>query len=441
MIFIIGSVNFAGKAILANNIYTVDHPESLYRTFNIIDLFRLIIYRIGTYFESLVLVIRISLVTTIISTVVILLIAMKVWFYRYENHKYVRRKRKSFNLLLPRIKKIVTENPKDMTLEEVTDTLMTGLDLHIATFKEAAFFLKVFNQYIFIDREHSNVSNAYKALRALGYIEFLEYKLLKGSDREKNVAIQFAILLNLNISVSYMSRIINSENIPLRKLARMYYMMMNHEDSYKYLYQSSFKFSLWDEIEMHRIIKLCKLDNKPLPVFMSAVRLEKENLNIAFFIQEAGYYGQDIEIEAMKPYLIDADEKIRRAAIKCMTFRRVNSAVDLIKQAVPISTQHTVRLCLRSLLVLHEGDQAPFFKHVYQLSSDYRTRHVALICLWLYSKESIKIYNELYLEANDVEKKIFNEVKVRIKLDKLYGGILNVDNTISIIQRYVTDTI
>jgi hypothetical protein len=442
LIFIIvGSVKFSGKAMLESNVYTLEYPKSLYRTLNYIDIFRLINYRIETYFKSLTWVIQISLIVTFTSTLVMLLIAIKVGSYQHNRHKLEKKEKESNRILVPKINKIIQKRVNNMTLEEVEKTLMISPNFHISTFEEAAFFMTIFYNYLFTTRNNTNIFNAYQILRVIGFNDFIENKLLKGKDKEKSAAIQLAILLNLSLNVSYVSRIINTENISLRKQARMYYMLENHEDSYKYLAHIAFEFSIWDQIELHQIIKLCKQDHKPLPVFSTAVRMEAKSVNKAFFIREISYWGQSVEVEAMKSYIINPDEKIQRAAIKCMTQRRVGSAINLIKQAAFNSTQHTVRLCLRSLLIIHKGNQILFFKHFYQHASGYRTRRVALICLRLYDKESLKVYKELYLHANGVEKEIFEEVEEIIKQDELYSNDLDSDNTISIIKKYVTDTI
>jgi hypothetical protein len=439
--FFVGSMRFSGKAMLESNIYTIEHPKSLYRTFDLVDSIRLINYRFEYYFGSLAFVVRISLVLTIVCTVIMILIGIQVELYRHKRHQFEKKKRKEYSKLIPKINKIVQKETKEMTLEEVIDVINTNHNFRISTFKEAAFFMTMFYYYIFTTRKNTNLYNAYQALKAIGIIDFVEEKLLKGKDKEKSAAIQIAVMLNLYINVSYVSRIINTRNLSLRKQARMYYMLQYHEDSYKYLDNIDFELSLWDQIELHQIVKLCKLDHKPLPVFVTAIRLEKKSINKAFFIREAGYWGQNIEIQALKPYITDSDERIRRAAIKCMTQRRVGSAVDLIKQAAFNSTQHTVRLCLRSILIIHNGNQTPFFKYMYQHASGYRTRRVALICLRLYDKDSLKVYENLHHASNGIDKDLFDEVEETIKQEELYGGILDSDNTLSIIRRYVTDTI
>ena len=78
---------------------------------------------------------------------------------------------------------------------------------------------------------------------------------------------------------------------------------------------------------------------------------------------------------------------------------------------------------------------------MYQHASGYRTRRVALICLRLYDKDSLKVYENLHHASNGIDKDFFDEVEETIKQEELYGGILDSDNTLSIIRRYVTDTI
>jgi hypothetical protein len=119
----------------------------------------------------------------------------------------------------------------------------------------------------------------------------------------------------------------------------------------------------------------------------------------------------------------------------------VESAVNLIKKEAFMSSQHTVRLCLRSVLIIHKGNQTEFFSYFSQHASSSHTRRVALICLRLYDESSLKAYQNLYQQAKGMKKVTFEEVEESISQYKLYGGILNADNTLSIIKRYASDNI
>nr|WP_308570983.1 hypothetical protein [uncultured Prevotella sp.] len=437
----IGSLKFSGRYLLESDIYTLIPPDSLYRTFNLVDLFNLINNNIDTHFRHLAFVVRVSLIINLLCICIMVFLAIKLWFYQRHLHRYEKKQADDYRTLLPRIISIVKETNKDMTPAEVSGILLRDHDFQVTNFKDANLFLKIFCNYIFKMRKGCNLFNVYQIIHVMGYIDFLEHKLLKGKDQEKSAAVQLAILMNLYIDVSYVSRIINSENTPLRKQARMYYMMMNQEDTYKYIGQTSAELSLWDQMEIHHIFELCKLDNKPLPIFRAIVKLEVKNVNKAFFIRETSYWGEDIEVHALIPYIDSPDEKIKRAAIKCMTERRVESAVNLIKKEAFLSSQHTVRLCLRSVLIIHKGNQTEFFSYFSQHASSSHTRRVALICLRLYDESSLKAYQNLYQQAKGKERVTFEEVEESISQYKLYGGILNADNTLSIIKRYASDNI
>ncbi len=439
--FIIGSLNFSGKTLLGSNIYTLSPPNELYRTFNLPDILRLINKYIDNKFESLAIVVRVSLAITSTCSIIVIVIGVKLWFYQKHLHEYEEKQAENYRKIVPRINSIIKLTCRNLTQEEVSKILDIGCNIRISNFDEANFYLKILYDYIYKMRLSLNLFNIYQVIHAIGYTEFLEDKLLKGKDREKSAALQLAILLNLYINVSYVSRIINTQNIPLRKQARMYYMMMNQEDTYKYLGQEGLELSLWDQMEIHNIIGLCKLDNKPLPVFRALVKMENISENKAFFIRETSYWGEDIEVHALIPYIGSPDEKIRRAAIKCMTERRVQSAVNLIKKEAFMSSQHTVRLCLRSVLIIHKGNQTEFFSYFSQHASSSHTRRVALICLRLYDESSLKAYKNLFRHANEVEQETFKEVEELIRQYKLYGGLLNADNTLSIIKRYAADVI
>ncbi|MCH3995686.1 MAG: hypothetical protein LKE54_11750 [Prevotella sp.] len=441
MFFIVGSLNFSGNTLLGSNIYTLNRPNELYRTFNLPDILRLTNKYIDSKFVSLAMVVRVSLAITSSCSIIVFVIGIKLWFYQKHLHEYEKKQVENYKKIVPRINSVIEPTCRNMTYQEVSKSLDIGCNIRISNFDDANFYLKILYDYIYKMGTSFNLFNIYQVIHVIGYTDFLEGKLLKGKDREKSAAVQLAILLNLYINVSYVSRIINSENIPLRKQARLYYMMMNQEDTYKYIGPTDIELSLWDQMEIHHIFELCKLDNKPLPIFRAIVKLETRNVNKAFFIRETSYWGEDIEVHALIPYIGSPDEKIKRAAIKCMTERRVESAVNLIKKEAFMSSQHTVRLCLRSVLIIHKGNQTEFFSYFSQHASSSHTRRVALICLRLYDESSLKAYQNLYQQAKGMKKVTFEEVEESISQYKLYGGILNADNTLSIIKRYASDNI
>ena len=96
--FFVGSMRFSGKAMQESNIYTIEHPKSLYRTFDLVDSIRLINYRFEYYFGSLAFVVRISLVLTIVCTLIMILIGIQVELYRHKRHQFEKKKRKEYSL-------------------------------------------------------------------------------------------------------------------------------------------------------------------------------------------------------------------------------------------------------------------------------------------------------------------------------------------------------
>lgn len=85
----------------------------------------------------------------------------------------------------------------------------------------------------------STLNNMQQIIRALGLYEFMENRLISGKDEDKLKIIQATRLLHIEISDSLMTRLINHRSAELRKAARLYYILSNEEDPFRYFEENT----------------------------------------------------------------------------------------------------------------------------------------------------------------------------------------------------------
>lgn len=82
------------------------------------------------------------------------------------------------------------------------------------------------------DLKEPSITNIRNTMEILGLSEFMENRLIYGKDKEKLRVIQAARLLDMQLSDSVMTGIVNNRDIRLHKAARFYYMLINKDDPY-----------------------------------------------------------------------------------------------------------------------------------------------------------------------------------------------------------------
>lgn len=171
-------------------------------------------------------------------------------------------------------------------------------------------------------------------MEILGLSEFMENRLIYGKDKEKLRVIQAARLLDMQLSDSVMTGIVNNRDIRLHKAARFYYMLINKDDPYLFFENDKMndQFSVWDKLELHQLFADCHEAGKKLPSFIPLIRQLSNPGIAAFFIKETAYWGNDIEVGYLEEYFDSPNQSFRRAAFEGMGLRRFAQAEEKMKE-------------------------------------------------------------------------------------------------------------
>lgn len=229
-----------------------------------------------------------------------------------------------------------------------------------------------------------SIKNIQNALIAFSLQQFMEERLLSGKESEKQKIIQAIRLLHMEVTDSYVARIINHRDRNLQKAARLYYILSNEEDPFKYMEgkKTAEVFLPWDMLETHQIFEDCKNLNKKLPSFIPAMTQMNNNTIIEFFIKETAYWGSEKEMNYLFGYLESPEESLRKAALESMNLRKIKHAEQKLKEIYYEQPENIKRVILYTLLVISPTTSIDFFKEAFENTASQLTKRMALQCLW-----------------------------------------------------------
>ena len=179
----------------------------------------------------------------------------------------------------------------------------------------------------------NSIKNIQNSIKAFNLREFMEERLVKGKDSEKLKVIQAVRFLHINIADSYITRLINHRNKDLQKAARLYYIISNDEDPFRYMERKDGdnNFPVWDMMETHQIFYDCRKADKSLPSFIPAMKQINNDSAVEFFIKETAYWGTDKEMDYLKEYLDSEKEPVVRSVLESITLRKTKGEESKLK--------------------------------------------------------------------------------------------------------------
>lgn len=262
------------------------------------------------------------------------------------------------------------------------------------------------------DLKEPSITNIRNTMEILGLSEFMENRLIYGKDKEKLRVIQAARLLDMQLSDSIMTGIVNNRDIRLHKAARFYYMLINKDDPYLFFENDKMndQFSVWDKLELHQLFADCHEAGKKLPSFIPLIRQLSNPEIAAFFIKETAYWGNDIEVGYLEEYFDSPNQSFRRAAFEGMGLRRFAQAEEKMKECFFNQSESLKRVILESILAIKSGNSIDFIKEAFYTSASRFTKRTALYCLWHYNKHGQTIFTEMKKLASPDELVLFDQI-------------------------------
>jgi hypothetical protein len=435
-------INIGGEPVFSSNSGSYVVPGTMTREFSFFDYISFLEFRADEYFDDYALVVRISFMIVLLSTIVLLGIVGRI---SYEGYVYRQQARRLNHFVKKYYNNFVSllDTCDNYSKAQIREKLELKDDYSIHNmFQVNAWYELYTNEYCKLDK-YSNRVNLHNLLDITGFKEYCELVLISGSLKDKIKVLQISQMLMLPISISYVSRLINHKDSVLRKEARIFYMLNCKEDPYAM--NLTDEMTHWDKMQMHMLSRICVLEKKQLPSFLSFVERSDNPVNKAFFVEEVGFWSSKDDVKLLIPLVKSSNEKIARAAIKSMARNQVAESVETMQKVYISKSDHERRLILRTLFLIHSGHLESFYKNVYECSASFKTRRVALLCLFGYSTEGQNLFHALLQQASSEEKVLFEQVMNTIYLDRIYRE--NVDmslhhaNEFENITSYVSNTL
>ena len=266
----------------------------------------------------------------------------------------------------------------------------------------------------FTNTQNPNLTNIQRAMRLVGFTDYVEHQLANGSRLSKLQMIHTVRLTNMQLPNSLVARLVNDKDEQLRRASRLYYMCTSKDDPYVFFEEESklgITFSQWDMMELHEIFRLVHEGGRPAPLFVPILQRVGNHGVIAFMIQEIAYWGSDQEMRYVMDYFESDDFLLRCAAFKCMGVRRFAESEKAMERVFYKQTEANRRVILHSLLSINSGRAVSFYRDTYHGASSGFTRRTALRCLWLSGTKGRTAFYTLKAEAAPDDRILFEHVE------------------------------
>lgn len=266
----------------------------------------------------------------------------------------------------------------------------------------------------FTNTQNPNLTNIQRAMRMVGFTDYVEAQLMHGKRTVKLKMIQTVRLTNMQLPNSTITRLVNDKDEELRMAARLYYMCTSKDDPYVFFEEETKKgmrFSLWDMMELHEIFRKVDEGGLRAPLFVPILQRVANPNVAAFMLQEIAYWGTDQEMRYVMEYFESPDFTQRAAAFTAMGIRRFAEAEKSMERVFHKQTEANRRLILNSLLSIKSGRAVPFFRDTYNTAISSFTRRTALRCLWMSGASGRAVFDSLQANAKENEKILFQHVE------------------------------
>lgn len=402
-----------------NNNHTVDTSEFLInkpweKEIHIVnsDYMKHYLYSITGFYKELPWAVRTSYSIIQISCLaLIILLYILFWDVRRKksiHNSYIKLKNKYFE----KLKDICTQE-REMNETEIKDILSINEDSDFS-YSEKLLLIDMFLELkMNITINQNSIRNIKNCIKVFRLQEFMEERLIKGKDSEKLKIIQAVRFLQINIADSYITRLINHRDKDLQKAARLYYIISNDEDPFRYMEgkDGNDNFLAWDMLETHQIFEDCRNINKSLPSFIPAMKQVNNNYIVEFFIKETAYWGTDKEMKYLTGYLDSENESIVKSALESISLRKTKGEEEKLKEIYYEQPENIKRVILFTLLTTSPESSLKFFSEAFDNTSSQLTKRMALQCLWKAGDEGKKLFDAMEEKTDKKNKILFLHVK------------------------------
>lgn len=402
-----------------NNNHTVDTSEYLInkpweKEIHIVnsDYMKHYLYSITGFYKELPWAVRTSYSIIQISSLA-LIVLLYILFWDVSRKKSIQKNyRQLKDRYFEKLKDICTQD-REMNETEIKNILSINEDSDY-NYSEKLLLIDMFLELkMSITLNQNSIRNIQNCMKVFRLQEFMEERLIKGKDSEKLKIIQAVRFLHMNIADSHITRLINHRDKNLRKAARLYYIISNDEDPFRYMEgkDGNDNFLVWDMQETHQIFEDCRSINKNLPSFIPGMKQVNSSSIMEFFIKETAYWGTDKEMKYLRGYLDSDNENIVRSVLESISLRKAKGEEEKIKEIYYEQPENIKRVILFTLLTTSPESSIKFFSEAFDNTSSQLTKRMALQCLWKAGDEGKKLFAAMEEKTDNKNRILFLHVK------------------------------
>jgi len=283
---------------------------------------------------------------------------------------------------------------------------------------EMLLWARIFTEVsLYTNTQNPNLTNLQKIMTFIGFHDFVERALIHGRRKIKVRYMEVVVLTNMQLPNSIVTRMVNDKYEPLRKSARIYYMLTTKDNPNVFFEEEGSvagNFSIWDKMEMHGVLNKMQQSGRNMPKFVPVIQnLDNGNNRsfVAFMMREIAYWSTDKELKFLFRYFDSSDLMFRQAAFTSMGQRRFLDAEDVMKNIYYRQPETLQRVVLEAVFAIRSGRSVSFFAEAFKHSVSEYTRREALRCLWLYGDNGRATFFGLKEKANEETKILFEHVE------------------------------
>lgn len=341
----------------------------------------------------------------------VLMTVMMIDFYiRRRNRKRLKEIREKY---LEKLKGVCYAEVENLPTEEIK----RRLDYKERKWKdwEMRLWSSVFIEAsTFTNTQDPNLTNIQRAMRLVGFTDYVERQLLHGKHAVKLQMIQAVRLTNMQLPNGLVTRLVNDKDDELRKASRLYYMCTSVDDPYVFFEEENklgVLFSQWDMMELHEIFRKVREGGRPTPLFVPILqRVENPSIK-AFMMKEIAYWGTDQEMRYLMDFFEAPNFIYRQAAFVSMGIRKFSEAEKAMEKVFYKQTEAVRRTILNSILSINSGRSVTFFRDTYKSGVSQFTKRTALRCLYLYGARGRSMFEMLKATAPASDAILFKHVE------------------------------
>lgn len=253
--------------------------------------------------------------------------------------------------------------------------------------------------------------NLQRLCEVTGAREAIERRLKDRKDVFR--VLQMVNALPMMINEGLLAIYTSHSNTQIAQLARVAYCMCSQTEPYLFLIKDINRpQSAWFCSTIHRLLGWKKEQQMPMPpLFMTATICEDPNM-AAFVIEETSYWGTEEEKHNLVKFFTDKRIPCRIAAVNALARLGYEDVEEQIINCYDSQPQIVRREMQKAIASFHSGKYVEFFANVYLTTPSRISCQTALECLYSYSEEGRKRFEELAAQVKDEkEALLFDQIR------------------------------